>query len=241
MDGVHSEDNVPHLFKYPTDSEAIGDSTLERPMAHSHVVTLRPLADAVSGDGKLAAADVANMFGHLGGRNIEKLHVDVGKIGADIVAHDVNVSWLVGMDANGTAGVMLATKVEEASFTDSVKTQVLKNVGGLGTQNIVVPLVGASVDESDNGGEGVVVVDDKGKVGDGFSATVTGRDELVAALWGPGGAVDVGSPSEKSQSVSDEEKAGVIGALRTYRSLRSRIHWMSSSRILAVTMAFSTC
>lgn len=177
-----SKQNVPDLLNSPADPVAVGKVGVGSPVEDAFVVLARAGADAVAGQDKLAAAQVANSFGNLVHWHLQQMRVqleegvvDIGVLVVDGLPVDRNKGVGAARDAS-------AAQVDEPVGVDRVVAEETQSGAGLGTKQLVVPLVVVGVDKDVVGREGVVILDDVGQIGSGLVALGGGGDEQ--ALFG---------------------------------------------------------
>lgn len=205
LDILHSKNHMPHLLKHPPHAKTVGQLRIRRPLQHAFVVMSRPLQNARPADGKLPAADVADVVGHLLLADVEQRLVHLREEGADVVFVDVDLRRGPGVHVGRTARVVLAAQVDVALRVDGLEPQVAQGGAGARPEQVVVPLVAVRVDEDGVVRQVVVVVDDEGEVGGGFSTARGSGDEEVRFGGGVGG-VDEGGGSAGQISIQVSRK-----------------------------------
>lgn len=83
---------------------------------------------------------------------------------------DVGLSRVERVDARRAAWVVLTTEVDVAMGIDGLQSEVSQCVCRIGTEEVIVPLLGIGVDEDGVLWKLVVEVDDIGEIRWGFAA-----------------------------------------------------------------------
>lgn len=201
IDILHTKHHMPNLLKHPSYPKAIRQVRFRRPRQHPLIVPLGPLQDPLPGDGKLPAADIPDMLGDALLANSKQRLVHLGKVRADILLVDIDLSRGPGVHICRTAWVVLAAEIDVALCGDGLEAEIAQRDAGFGAEEVVVPLVLVRVDEDGVGGKLVVEVDDVGEVGGCFAAAAGVWDEEVRGGFVVGG-VDEGDGVAVLSSIS---------------------------------------
>lgn len=170
---------MPDLLIHPSHAETIRQLRLIGPLQHALVVLAGPLQDAFSADGKLSAAHISDMLGHLLGRDAQQRLVHFGEESADVVLFDINLSRVPGVHTRGTSRVVLAPKVHVTLRVDGLESEVPQCGAGVRTEEVIMPLVEVRVNEDGILRKLVVEVDDERKVSGGLATADGTRDKEV--------------------------------------------------------------
>lgn len=183
---------MPDLLIHPSHAKAIRQLRLLCPFQHALVVFAWPFQDPFSADGELSAAHISDVFGHLLSRYAQDRLIHFWEKRADVVLLNIDLCRAPRVHARGTSRVVLAPKVHVTLRVDGLKSEVLQRGAGVGTEEVIVPLVEVRVDEDGILRELVIEVDDEGKVGGGFAATNSTRNKEIGSR-GLVGRVDEGN------------------------------------------------
>lgn len=162
---------MPDLLIHPSHAETIRQLRLICPLQHTLVVLTWPFQDPFAADGELSAAHVSDVFGHLLSRYAQYRLVHFREKRADVVLLDIDLCRAPGVHARGTSRIVLAPKVHITLRVDGLKSEVFQRGAGMGTEEVIMPLVEVRVDEDGILRKLVVEVDDEGKVCGSFATT----------------------------------------------------------------------
>lgn len=149
---LHSKQNVPELLNSPADSVAVGKVGVGNPVENAFVGLARTFADALAGQDKLTAAQVANSLGNLVHWHLQQVRVQFEEGVVDIGVLVVNRLLVDRNKGVGAARDASASQVDEAVGVDRLVAEETQSSTGLGTKQLVVPLLIVGVDKDVVGG-----------------------------------------------------------------------------------------
>ena len=193
LDGLLHEDDMPHLLKYPSNSET-GITGVQSPLSHPHIILPGPLLHSLPRHRKLSTAHSTNMLGHLAPADVEQLHVYFRQVGSFILLAYICLSRVERVERGRTTRFPETAQVGVSSPLDCLDLQGREDLDCLTALEVIVPLLVGTVDECHHLWQGVVVVYDEGEVHHGFTAYVLGCAEGISFItihrvdkWSPPG------------------------------------------------------
>ena len=138
---------MPQLLNQPPNTIVICHIRRGDPIQHPHVVIPRPFPDSLSSQSKLGTALMPDILGHIFRMHPKQFPEEPG--------HLVNHVFIVKVYAHGVelvqctraAGYIHASQVRIALEIDGFETEILEVVLGFCAGDVVVPVLGAAVEE----------------------------------------------------------------------------------------------
>lgn len=143
----HPKQNMPQLLNQPPNTIVVCHIRRGDPIQNPHVVIPRPFPNALSSDGKLGTALMPNILGHIHRMHPEKFPEEFGHLVDHVFIVKIYSHGVGLVQCTRAAGYIHASQVRVALEGDGFEAEVLEVVLGFCAGDVVVPMLGAAVQE----------------------------------------------------------------------------------------------